>query len=75
MLLERFEKGFPMRSYDFCLTREYDACGEVCGGGFHYCPKCNICLCFLCGIILINAGYGFPITCPMCGEKFKSASG
>jgi len=54
-----FKNESPM-NYDFCLTRECDACGKVCGGGFRYCPKCNICLCFCCGLLMLKAGYKFP---------------
>jgi hypothetical protein len=59
-----------MPKYDFCLTRECDACGQVCGGGFHYCPKCNIYLCFTCGLLLIQAGYDYPFSCLTCGSRF-----
>jgi hypothetical protein len=53
------------------LTRPFDACGKPVGGGFRNCPKCDIWFCFYCGIRLINAGYEFPLKCPMCGEKLK----
>jgi len=53
------------------LTRPCDGCGKPIGGGFHHCPKCDIWFCFYCGICLINAGYKYPLTCPMCGGKFE----
>jgi hypothetical protein len=51
------------------LTRPCDSCGKIIGGGFKHCPECQIYLCHLCSIKLIDIQSKFPIDCPMCGEK------
>jgi hypothetical protein len=35
------------------LSRPCDACGKMIGGGFKYCPKCQIYFCFTCWIELM----------------------
>ena len=51
------------------LSRPCDACGKMIGGGFKYCPKCQIYLCFLCSYQLMCSQNKYPVECPMCGGK------
>jgi len=48
-----------------------DSCGyEICGVNW-YCFDCNIALCFLCGILVMQIKDGFPIRCPMCDKEME----
>ncbi|MGA2524756.1 MAG: hypothetical protein ABSF65_11480 [Candidatus Bathyarchaeia archaeon] len=53
------------------LSRPCDACGEMIGGGFHNCPKCQIYFCLLCSYELMRVQKKLPIECPMCGGKME----
>lgn len=53
------------------LSRPCDACGKMIGGGFKYCPKCQIYLCFLCSYQLMCSQNKFPIECPMAVENLN----
>jgi DNA-directed RNA polymerase subunit RPC12/RpoP len=51
------------------LTRACDAYGDMIGGGFKCCPKCQIYFCSLCLYGLMDIQNKLPIKCPICGEK------
>jgi len=55
---------------DGFLTKQCDACGSKEGGWKYHCPKCNITLCFGCGLKLILNSHQYPLKCPMCGGEF-----
>jgi hypothetical protein len=45
------------------VARPCDACGRAIGGGFKRCPKCNIYLCFMCGLTLTKEFPEVPDVC------------
>jgi len=53
------------------LSRPCDACGKPIGGGYKYCPSCNICFCWYCGYVLQTLSKEYPVKCPMCGEELR----
>jgi hypothetical protein len=60
----------------FDLTRPCDACGQMVGGGVHYCPKCKICFCGNCHFELLyqqrkKYTKSTLLVCPMCGGQFE----
>jgi hypothetical protein len=63
--------GF-MREAPISLSSPCAACGQFVGGGFEYCPKCKIALCFYCQMMLfLSQKNPRPkARCPMCGEYF-----
>jgi len=52
------------------LTRLCDACGNMIGGGYYHCSKCQIYFCFYCSTQLSWIQKELPLKCPMCGGKF-----
>ncbi|MBK5133314.1 hypothetical protein JJE00_02675 [Candidatus Bathyarchaeota archaeon] len=56
---------------DCCLRRPCDACGKRIQGGNWHCPRCNICLCYYCGLsLIIDYKHNYPLKCPMCNQEF-----
>jgi hypothetical protein len=53
------------------LTRPCDDCGNIIGGGYHFCPKCQFYLCFLCSMKLLDVQKKMPIECPICGANLE----
>jgi len=57
---------------DCCLTRLCDTYGERIQGGSFHCSKCDICICFSCGIELLRKE-NYPANCPKCGAKLEDS--
>ena len=51
---------------DGLLARQCDACGSEESGWKYLCPKCNITLCYGCGLNLILECDFYPLRCPVC---------
>ena len=61
-----------MESVD--LSRLCDSCGRSIGGGYGFCYKCKIYLCFSCHLQLMEHLKVYPVVCPMCKGKIWSGS-
>gem|GEM_PF-2292249 len=53
---------------DPCWSKLCELCGSRIQAGSFHCPKCNICICFTCGIQLLFKE-DYPANCPKCGTK------
>ncbi|MGB8781369.1 MAG: hypothetical protein WCD81_12070 [Candidatus Bathyarchaeia archaeon] len=53
-----------------CLTKPCSLCGNRIQGANYHCPTCKICICFGCGLKMVNKE-NYPLRCPRCGAKLE----